>query len=58
MRNPNDINELYENMISFFVLAVLLTAFSTAMLWAMERERYLGIWDKSSERILVQDENK
>ncbi len=58
MRNPNDINELYENMISFFILAVLLTAFSTAMLWAMERERELGIWDKSSERILVQDENK
>lgn len=58
MNNERDINKLYEELIGFFIFATLLAIFSTAMLWAAEREQELGIWNKSSERMLVEQENK
>lgn len=58
MQNSNDITKFYEILIGFFVISTLFIVFTTAMLWAAEREQELGIWDKSSERILVEAENK
>ena len=58
MNSERDINKLYEDLIGFFIFAAVLGIFSTAMLWAAEREQELGIWNKSSERMLIEQENK
>ena len=58
MHNERDVTGLYEDLIGFFIFATLFAIFSTAMLLAAEREQELGIWTKSSERILVEQENK
>lgn len=58
MHNEKDVDKLYEDLIGFFIFAALFAIFSTALLWAAEREQELGIWNKSSERMLVEQENK
>ena len=58
MHNKRDIDGIYEDLIGFFIFATLFAIFSTALLWAAEREQELGIWNKSSERMLAEQENK
>ena len=56
--NHNPVPEMFEKLIDFAMFMFFFGVFFWGMVWALERERQLGIDGMSSERILVREEMK